>query len=221
MTPGMLAVIAVLAFLDAFNPATIISVTLILLAAPRRAGLIAAAVVLGAAATIFAAGTALVLAAGAAADAVAGLVIGLRVVAFAAGGAALVVAGIRRLKSRPRRPIELPGWFSPMTAVPFGILVTGADLPNAFPYFVAIERLIDADVEAAPGLLVILGYTLIYCLPCLVLLAIGLIARRRTRGFLERVTRRFGTGEAKRSIPLAVLLTVLGLVVGSLPFWLL
>ncbi len=71
------------------------------------------------------------------------------------------------------------------------------------------------------GLAVLAGYALIYCLPCLVLLVIGLLARRRTRAFLERITRRLGTGEVPRSVPTAISLVLLGVCVGTLPLWLL
>jgi cytochrome c biogenesis protein CcdA len=218
---GLLSAIAGLAVLDAFNPATIAAVTLILIAAPDRPGRTALSTVLGAALTVFTAGTVLFLAAGAAAGVVDGIVIGLRYVAFAAAGIGLIVAGIRRLRSRERTAIRLPAWFTPWTALPFGVLLTGADLPNAFPYFIAIERLIDAEVTPGQGLLVLAGYAVIYCLPCLVLLVIGLLARRRTRAFLERLTRRLGTGAIPRSVPHAIVLMLLGVGVGTLPLWLL
>lgn len=115
----------------------------------------------------------------------------------------------------------MPLRFSPWTALPFGALLTGADLPNAFPYFIAIERLVDSQVPSGQGLLVLAGYAVIYCLPCLVLLVIGLLARRRTRAFLERITRRLGTGEIARSVPIAIALVLVGVGVGTLPFWLL
>jgi len=75
----------------------------------------------------------------------------------------------------------LPAWFRPATAVPFGIVVTAADLPNAFPYFVAIERMVSFDTSIPAGLSVIGLYAVIYCIPCLVLLVVGLAARRRTQ----------------------------------------
>ncbi len=221
MNLSLLSTIIGLAILDAFNPATILAVTLILIAAPNRPGLTAFSTVLGAALTVFAAGAVLFLAADAAAGAVDGIVLALRYTAFAAAGIALVVAGIRRLRPRERTPIQLPLWFTPWTALPFGALLTGADLPNAFPYFIAIERLIDAQVPTGQGLLVLAGYAVIYCLPCVVLLVIGLLARRSTRAFLERITRRLGTGKIARSVPIAIALMLLGVGVGTLPFWLL
>lgn len=221
MTGALIAGIAGLALLDSLNPATIVAVTLVLIAAPRRPALVAGAAVLGAALTVFAVGAALFLTAGAAAGAVDGIVIGLRFVAFGAAGIALVVAGIRRLRDRTRRAIELPAWFSPWTALPFGMLLTAADLPNAFPYFIAIERMVSTGVTPGTGLLILAGYTVIYCLPCLILLVVGIISGKRVRERLQRLVDKLGTGTAKRSIPIAVVLCLLGLVVASLPFWLL
>ncbi|MHC3000488.1 GAP family protein, partial [Microbacterium sp. HJ5] len=193
--------------------------TLILIAAPKRPGLLAGAAVLGAAITVFSVGAALFLTAGAAAGAVDGIVIGLRYLAFGAAGIALVVAGIRRFTDRPRQSITLPAWFSPWTALPFGVLLTAADLPNAFPYFIAIERLVSNEISAGVGLTVIAGYTVIYCLPCLILLTVGLVARDRVRHTLQRLVDRFGTGTVGGSAPIAMIFILLGIGVASMPFW--
>jgi hypothetical protein len=219
MSGPLLLAIAGLAALDAFNPATIVAVTLILLAAPRRPALTALVTVLGAALTVFGAGAALFLGAGAAAGAVDGIVQGIRYVAFAAAGLVLVISGIRRFRTRARTPITLPSWFTPWTALPFGALLTGADLPNAFPYFIAIERLLDARLAPGEGLLVLAGYAVIYCLPCLALLVVGILARERTRALLSRITARLGTGDVKASPATGVVLILLGGLVASLPFW--
>lgn len=221
MTVVLIASIVGLALLDSLNPATIVAVTLILIAAPRRPALVAGAAVLGAALTVFVAGAALFLTAGAAAGAVDGIILGLRFVAFGAAGIALIFAGIRRLRERPRRAIELPAWFSPWTALPFGVLLTAADLPNAFPYFIAIERMVATEVPIGVGLAILAGYTVIYCLPCLILLVVGLTNGPRVRGWLQRLVDRLGTGTVKRSIPAAIVLVVLGLAVASIPVWLL
>lgn len=97
-------------------------------------------------------------------------------------------------------------------------MITAADLPNAFPYFIAIERLVDAGIPTWHGLLVIAGYTLVYCLPCLILLAIGLVARDRTRAWLDGLVTRFGSGTVRRSVPIAVALFASAAAVGAIPF---
>jgi len=57
--------------------------------------------------------------------------------------------------------VQLPGWFGVGTAFPFGVLMTGADLPNASPYFIAIERMIDADISATLGVPVLAVYAVV------------------------------------------------------------
>ena len=219
MSAALLLGVTGLALLDSLNPATMLAVTLILLAAPNRPALTALAAVLGAALTVFTLGAALFLTAGAAAAAVDGIVIALRYIAFGAAGAGLFVAGIRRFTNRPRRVLQLPPWFSARTALAFGALITAADLPNAFPYFIAIERLVDADISIGQGLLTLAGYTLIYCLPCLILLAVGVVSQRRTRAWLVKLSHRFGTGVVMRSVPIAVLLIIAAIAVASIPIW--
>lgn len=51
------------------------------------------------------------------------------------------------------------------------------------------------------------------------LLAVGVLARRRTHALLTRLTTRFGTGDVRASPLVAIALIVLGLLVTSLPFW--
>ena len=215
---GLLPAIAGLALLDSLNPATIVAVALILLAAPKRAGLIALAAVTGAALTVSTVGAALFLSAGAGAGAVDGIIVGLRFVAFGAAGITLILSGIRRFRDQDRKEIALPAWFTPWKALPFGIAVTAADLPNAFPYLTTIERMVSVSVEPLAGLLIIVAYTLIYCLPCLILLLVGTANRERTRNWLERIVTKFGTGTMRRSIPLALTTIVAGIAVASIPF---
>lgn len=218
ITSGLLLSIAGLALLDSLNPATIITVTLILLAAPKRAGLIALTAIFGAALTVFAVGAILFTSAGAAAGAVDGIILGLRFLAFGAAGVALVVSGIKRFRDRERKAISLPAWFSPLTALPLGVLLTAADLPNAFPYFITIERMVSSEVELNAGLLIILGYTLVYCLPCLVLLLVGTLSRSATNKWLGKLVSKFGTGTVKPSIPVGLITITAGLAVATIPF---
>lgn len=216
----LLAGIAGLALLDSLNPATIAAVALVLLLAQRRPVLSAVAVAAGAYLTVLGVGLVLFFSAGAAAEAVNGVVVALRFVAFGLGGFSLVVAGVRRLRDRPRKRVRLPDWFSPATAIGLGAGMTAADLPNAFPYFIAIERLLNANVSSLIGVAVIAGYAAIYCLPCVVLVVIGSVAHDKVRGRLQRLVARFTTGVVKRSVPIAVGSMVAGVGVAAVPFFL-
>ena len=212
----LIAGIAGLALLDSLNPATIVAITLILLTGPRRPILSAMAFVIGAALTVFTLGAVVFISAGAAADVVSDGIVWLRRLAFGLAAVALFVAAARRLRPRARQAINLPAWFSPATALPLGVVMTGADLPNAFPYFIAIERLISAEADTTTGLVVLAGYAVIYCLPCLVLLLAGRVLHERVQPWLQRLFRRLTTGTSPRSVPAAIALSVLGIGVASI-----
>jgi cytochrome c biogenesis protein CcdA len=204
VTPALLAGVAGLAALDALNPATIAGVALILLSPMPHPVRTATAFVAGAFLTVFGVGTALYLGAETAADAIGGGLVWIRRVAFTLAAGALALTGVRRLRARVRPAVTLPGWVSPATAAPLGLLMTGADLPNAFPYFVAVERLVQSGAAAGTAVLVLAGYALVYCLPCIVLLVAGAAYGDRVRRRLGGVYDRLGARRPQpRSLPAA------------------
>jgi hypothetical protein len=216
MTAALLAGIAGLALLDALNPATIAGVALVLLAPLRRPVLTAVAFVLGAYGVVLLVGVVMYLGADAAAEALSAGLDWLRRGAFGLAAVALAVSGVRRLRDRERGAVSLPGWVGPWTAAPLGVLVTGADLPNAFPYLVAIERLVAADVGHGAAIAVLVGYGVVYCLPCLVLLLVAVARGDRVRHRLRGVYDRIGRARTvRRSIPAALLLSATSLGVAT------
>ncbi|GAB3598908.1 hypothetical protein GCM10027586_01270 [Kineococcus gypseus] len=217
LTAGLLWAIAGLAALDSLNPATVAGVTLILLAPLHRRGPTALAYVAGAYLVVLAVGSGLLLGSATLGEAVAGAATWVRRGALLLAALVLLISAVRRLKTRTRRAVVLPAWFGPWTAAPLGVLVTGADLPNAFPYLIAIERLNAAAVPTGTGLVVLALYALVYCLPCLLLLAVGLIWRRRTTSRLRGVYERLGGERLQpRSVPAALGLLLLAAVVAAL-----
>lgn len=217
LTTELMWGIAGLAVLDSLNPATVAGVTLILLAPLRRRGLTALAYVAGAYVVVLAVGTALFLGGGELADTVTGASTWVRRGALLLAALFLVVGAARRLRTRVRPAVVLPAGFGPWTAAPLGVLVTGADLPNAFPYLVAVERLVAADVASATGVGVLALYAVVYCLPCLALLVVGLAGGGRVADRLRRVYDRLGGARVQhRSVAAAVGLLVLGLGVATL-----
>jgi hypothetical protein len=91
--------------------------------------------------------------------------------------------------------------------------MTGADLPNAFPYFIAIERLVSADLTPFTAVLVLVAYAVVYCLPCLALLAVGINQGKRVTDALRRLHDRFGseaTVPASRKKAMGFFLAALG-----------
>ncbi|HSU01427.1 MAG TPA: GAP family protein [Nocardioides sp.] len=193
MTWTLLAGVAGLAALDSLNPATLVAITLILLGSRGRPAAEAFGFVLGAFATVLLVGAAVYLGAEAAASAISGALVWLRRGAFGLAALVLLVSAVRSLRVRQRGAIGLPRWFSPSTAALLGVVMTGADLPNAFPYFIAIERLVTADLSTGTALLVLAAYSLVYCLPCLALLAVGLRKDQRVTTVLRGLHDRFGT----------------------------
>lgn len=193
MTWTLVAGLAGLAALDSLNPATLVAVALILLGSRTNPVADTLGFVAGAFLTVLGVGVVVYFGADAAADGVANGLVWVRRGAFGLAASVVLVSAIRALRPRRRRELVLPSWFRPSTAAALGVLMTGADLPNAFPYFIAIERLITSDVSAPGAIGLLAAYAVTYCLPCLVLLAIGLRGGPVSR-HLRRLHDRFGTG---------------------------
>lgn len=214
LTASLMAAIAGLAALDSLNPATIAGVALILLAPLRRPATTALAYVAGAYVVVLAVGAGLFVGGGALGQVVEGGAAWVRRGALLLAAVILAVSGVRRLRTRKRAAVALPRWFGPWTAGPLGVLATGADLPNAFPYLIAIERLNAAQVPTGAGSAVLALYAFVYCLPCLLLLLAGLTWRGHITSRLQRVYERLGAERVQpRSIPTAVGLLLLATVV--------
>jgi hypothetical protein len=109
----------------------------------------------------------------------------LRRLLFAGLAVALIVMGVRRLRPRERKGYTLPPWVNAGTALPFGVLATIGDLPNAFPMLLAVERLIAAEVPAPAAVAVLVGYTVVYALPSVLILAAGLAFNDELRDQLD------------------------------------
>lgn len=218
-TAELLGTIAGLAAADSLNPATIAGVTLILLAPIRRPGVTAAAYVAGAYAVVLTVGAGLYVGSDALGGVIESGATWIRRAALLLAAGILLVSAIRRLRPRIRAAVILPSWFGPWTAAPLGIAATGADLPNAFPYLIAIERLSAADVPIGAGIGVLSLYALVYCTPCLALLAMGLLWRERITVRLQRVYERLGGERPQpRSIPIAAGLALLSAAVAGVAF---
>ncbi|MFI9123539.1 GAP family protein [Streptomyces bikiniensis] len=205
MTSVLLIGVAGLAMLDALNPATIAGVALLLLAPGAHPVRMAAGFTVGAYLTVLGLGALVYLGADAASGAVDSGLTWVRRTAFTVAALTLAVAGLRRLRSRVRPAVTVPTWVNPFSAAGLGFLMTGADLPNAFPYFLAIERIVNADVGPTGALPILAGYALVYCLPCLLLLVAGALYGDRVRRRLDGLYARIGAEkEQPRSVPLAV-----------------
>lgn len=210
MDAGLIVALIGLALLDSLNTSTLFLVMVILLTA-RRPLASGTAYAVGAAVMFLVLAVALFLGADAAASTIAGAAAWIRRSTFTLLAIFLLYLAYKRLRDRPRKAFELPGWFGPLTAVPIGAAATVADLPNAFPLLIAIERLVTFEIPSASAVSALAGYTFIYALPTVVLLIVGMVAGDRIRGGMRRITDRFFTGTAKRSIPLVAAFGVAGL----------
>lgn len=193
MSATLLSGILGLALLDALNPATIACVALLLVAPSQRPLRTAGAFVLGAYLTVLVLGVTVHAGAAVLDDTIVIRRVGLTVAAVL-----VLVTAARRLRDRQRAAVSLPAWVGPWSAVPLGVLVTGADLPNAFPYLVAIERLVAAQVPQAHALLVLAGYAAVYVLPCALLVLGAALSWSRVQPRLRALFERFGRA---RTIP--------------------
>ncbi|HEX2145402.1 MAG TPA: GAP family protein [Glycomyces sp.] len=198
MTGGLLWGLTGLALIDSVNAATIWIIIVILLGA-RRPAPTGWMFMLGAVAS-FLAFTLLFYFGLSFADSVLdGFTLWLRRLLFAGLAAALIVMGVRRLRPRERRGYALPPWVNAWSALPFGVLATLADFPNAFPMLLAVERLIDADIPAPVAVAVLVGYTLVYALPSALILAAGLAFNEELRDQLQSMLGSRTSGTAARS----------------------
>ncbi|MEN9872823.1 MAG: hypothetical protein RL450_758 [Actinomycetota bacterium] len=218
MTPVFLMGILGLALLDSLNPATILTVGMIFLLREEQRFATAISAILGAFGLVFLSGAGLFVTAQWSATQITGLLGWISTFVFIVAGLWLIWHGVARLKPAQRKEIHLPHWVSPGTAWFFGGFFTAADLPNALPYLVAIERLV--DVEAGwNALWVIFAYSLVYCLPCIFLLIFFKLNQSKMQKFVVLLHERFGKGERKASIGVAVSLIALGIAVAAVPFF--
>lgn len=196
MTAGLLWGLTGLALLDSVNATTIWIVVVILLGAKRPAPT-GWAFMLGAAVSFLAFSLLFYFGLSFADSVLDGFTLWLRRLLFAGLAVALVVMGVRRLRPRQRKGFTLPPWVNAWSALPFGVLATVGDLPNAFPMVLAVERLIDADVAVPAAVAVLVGYTLVYALPSALILAAGLAFNEELREQLQSMLsgRTSGTAE--------------------------
>lgn len=200
---GLLASLAGLAVLDSLNTSTMLAAAVIVLTA-RRPAATGWAYLAGAVLAFYLVATALLLGASAAEDAVSEFSTWARRAIFAALAVFLVWLGLRRLRTRRKRPpVRLPAWVNPWSAVGLGALTTASDLPSAFPLFFAVSRLVDAPIGTATGSALLAGYTVVYALPTLAVFLLALRFKDRMRDRLEQFASAYGEGEVAASRPIA------------------
>ncbi len=207
MTPGLILALVGLALIDSINVSTIWIVVVILLGA-RRPAATGWAYAAGAFLTFLIFTFLLFFGLTVAEGWLTELTLWMRRILFSVMTIAFIVLGVRKFKSRPRRGYGLPAWVNAWSAFPLGLVATISDIPNAFPMFLAVERLVDANIAPATAAIVLAGYTAIYALPTIVVLVLGLIFKDRLRSRLQSLYDRYATGDTKPSWKLATLFFV-------------
>ncbi|PPF79918.1 hypothetical protein C5E07_18615 [Pseudoclavibacter sp. RFBJ3] len=204
MSGGLVGALIGLAVIDSLNLSTIAVVILILLTVQRPVptGWVYAA---GAAVAFFGLTMLVYFGASFAGTLVDDLATWMRRIIFLGFGILFVVFGVRRFRTRERRGYPLLRWVNPATAFPLGVVATVADLPNAFPMFFAVERLIDAEVSAPTAVAALAAYTVIYAVPTVIALVLGVLFKDRPRERFREVYARLTTGEVKTSRKMATL----------------
>ncbi|MBB2958100.1 GAP family protein [Pseudoclavibacter helvolus] len=202
MSGGLVAALLGLAIVDSLNLSTIAVVILILLTVQRpvATGWVYAA---GAVVAFFGLTMLVYFGASFAGTLVEDLATWMRRIIFVGFGVVFVVFGVRRFRTRERRGYPLLRWVNPITAFPLGMVATLADLPNAFPMFFAVERLIDANVPAPAALTALAGYTVVYAIPTVLALVLGIVFKDRPRDRFREVYDRLTGGEVRASRPMA------------------
>ncbi|WP_295626609.1 GAP family protein [uncultured Corynebacterium sp.] len=197
---GFLLGLGGLALMDALVTSTIY-VTFAILVLARRPAVTSIAYALGQLGSFFVLTLLLYFGASYMAELLDSFTLWVRRVVLVAAAIYFAVLAVRRLKSRPRHGIHLPTWVNPWTAAPFGVMVMLVDLPFSFPMFLAVERLAETGVEPAGATLILAAYTLVSSIPTVLLIALGLVYRKRFRNFLWRLISRFDGGYTKPSWP--------------------
>jgi cytochrome c biogenesis protein CcdA len=106
------------------------------------------------------------------------------------GGLALLVFGLW-YKAAPQSEPEMthkPRSAGLLAAFAFGVFVMGQELTTALPYFVAIERIADAQLSVLNNLLALGLYNLIFALPLFAFLGLFVRFRQRFTAQLDRIS---------------------------------
>jgi cytochrome c biogenesis protein CcdA len=107
-----------------------------------------------------------------------------------AAGVALIVVAVALWRGRRRLPgAQLPEAFTkPGSAFVLGAVVTGLDLPTAFPYFGAIGLIVAADVPIVAQLLLLAVFNVLYILPLALILCARIVLGSRAHSALARAS---------------------------------
>jgi cytochrome c biogenesis protein CcdA len=183
---GLLISLTLLGLVDSLNPATMIAVVFLLSTAqplPRTLSFL-----LGVGATYFLCGLLIHLGFGAVFDYVQNFFKGTGgYVAKAVLGVVLVGFSLYLHYKPQHNSFKTPASIHPTATFVFGVVSTISDMPTAFPYLVALERISTVSPDILTTLLLLVYYNILYALPALVLLFSYLLAQRHAETVIEAI----------------------------------
>jgi cytochrome c biogenesis protein CcdA len=102
-------------------------------------------------------------------------------------GIVLVVTSLWLYYRKSGANTKTPTAIYPVATFIFGFTSTLSDMPTAFPYLVALERVSAANTNLIPTLFLLLYYNILYTLPALILLFSYLLAKRHAAAIIETI----------------------------------
>jgi cytochrome c biogenesis protein CcdA len=102
-------------------------------------------------------------------------------------GVALVVTSLWLYYRKSEISTKTPAVIQPAATFIFGVTSTISDMPTAFPYLVALERINTINPDFVTTFVLLLYYNILYALPALILLFSYLIARRHAATVIENI----------------------------------
>lgn len=101
-------------------------------------------------------------------------------------GIALLAFGVV-VKAPKAEAVKQPRSLAPLHTFFLGVVVIGNEVTTALPYFAALERIAQAELDAPSSLIALLIYNGVFALPLLAFLGAFLIFRERVVPRLERI----------------------------------
>jgi cytochrome c biogenesis protein CcdA len=182
--------LTLLGLVDSLNPATIIAMVFLLSTAqplPRTASFL-----LGVGATYFLCGLLIHLGFGVVFDYIQNFFKGTGgYIAKAVLGVVLVGFGLYLHYKPQNTDFKTPASIHPGATFVFGVVSTLSDMPTAFPYLVALERISTINPDLIMTLLLLFYYNILYALPALTLLFSYILVRQHAATIVENIKRFF------------------------------
>ncbi|MGL4608923.1 MAG: GAP family protein [Trueperaceae bacterium] len=102
-------------------------------------------------------------------------------------GVGLVGASLWLYYKKSESSTKTPTAIHPLATFFFGVTSTISDMPTAFPYLVALERISTINPDFITTFILLLYYNILYALPALILLFSYLIAKKHATTIIDNI----------------------------------